>query len=82
MKSTGMSRPIDSLGRVVLPKELFKTMDISSQDTLQISIDGDSIVLRKYHPSCVFCNGTVNIVEHKGKSVCKACMKNLRTLVK
>ena len=82
MKATGIIRPIDSLGRVVLPMELRNTMNISSQDTLQITINGEYIVLRKFHPSCVFCNNITDVVEYKGKSVCKACMKNLKTLVK
>mgnify|MGYP000251265317 CR=1 FL=1 len=56
MKSTGMVRQLDTLGRIVIPVELRRTMDLSIKDTLEIFVDGDQIVLKKYHPACIFCN--------------------------
>ena len=56
MKSTGIVRKVDELGRIVLPVELRRTMDIAEKDPLEIYVDGNSIVLRKYRPSCIFCD--------------------------
>ena len=55
MKSTGIVRKVDELGRIVLPIELRRTMGIEVKDALEIYVDGDHIVLKKYEPSCVFC---------------------------
>ena len=77
MKSTGIVRKVDELGRIVIPIELRRTLDIAERDTLEIFVSEDSIVLRKFHPSCVFCNGTKNIVSYKGKSVCSSCISSL-----
>ena len=66
MKSTGVVRQLDTLGRVVLPIELRRTMDIGVKDMLEIFVDGDEIILKKYHPSCVFCNDARDVVPYKG----------------
>ena len=58
MKSTGIVRKVDELGRIVLPIELRRTLDISEKDTLEIYVEGSAIVLRKYRPSCIFCDST------------------------
>ena len=55
MKSTGIVRKVDELGRIVLPIELRRTMGIDVKDALEIYVEGDTIMLRKYEPSCVFC---------------------------
>ena len=55
MKSTGITRQVDTLGRVVLPKELRRNMGLDVNDAMEIYVDGDSIILKKYHPSCIFC---------------------------
>ena len=55
MKSTGIVRKVDELGRIVLPIELRRTLDIAEKDALEIFVEGDNIILHKYHPSCVFC---------------------------
>lgn len=77
MKATGIVRPVDELGRVVLPKELRKVMDINEKDGMEIFVEADKIILRKYHPTCVFCGSLDNVVTHKEKLVCKECINTL-----
>lgn len=77
MKSTGIVRKVDELGRIVLPIELRRTLDISERDPLEIYVDGSSIILKKYQPSCIFCDDAADIISYKGKNVCAKCMKEL-----
>lgn len=77
MKSTGMTRPIDQLGRIVIPKELRRTLDIEVGDPLEIFVDGEEVILRKYKPGCVFCGNVKYVVEFKGKKVCTNCIKDI-----
>lgn len=77
MKSTGIVRKVDELGRIVLPIELRRTLDIAEKDSLEIYVDEDSIILRKYQPACIFCDNARDIVTYKGKNVCKDCIKSL-----
>ena len=67
MKSTGIVRKVDELGRIVLPIELRRTLDISEKDTLEIYVEGSAIVLRKYRPSCIFCDSTRDVFQFKGR---------------
>lgn len=78
MKSTGIVRRIDELGRVVLPAELRRTMDMKEREELEIFVDGNSIVLRKYRPSCLFCDNLRDVVRFKGKNICSRCLRQLR----
>lgn len=78
MKSTGIVRKVDELGRIVLPIELRRTLDIAERDSLEIYVDGASIVLRKYQPACIFCDDARNVVNYKGKNVCPNCIKALQ----
>ena len=80
MKSTGIVRPVDSLGRVVLPIELRRILDIDKDTSLEVYVDEDRIILKKYQPSCVFCDSMDNIMTYKGYNVCQNCMKKLGTL--
>lgn len=80
MKSTGIVRKVDELGRIVLPIEMRRTLDIAEKDALEIYVEGSSVILKKYKPSCVFCDATKDIVVFKGKSVCPACLKDLKNL--
>ncbi len=75
MKSTGIVRKIDDLGRMVIPKELRRTMDIDKKDPMEIYVEGDKIILKKYQPGCIFCGNVENTVEFKGKVVCDDCME-------
>ena len=73
MKATGVVRKVDELGRIVLPIELRRTLGIDVKDPLEIYVDQEKIILRKYEPACVFCgNATDNQLFH-GKNVCREC---------
>ena len=78
MKSTGIVRRIDQLGRIVLPAELRRTLEIEEKDTMEIFVDGSSIVLKKYAPACIFCDSGRSVSLFKGKSVCARCLRQLR----
>lgn len=78
MKSTGIVRKVDELGRIVLPIELRRTLDIAERDSLEIFVDGSCIVLKKYQPSCIFCDDAREVITFKGKNVCPACIKELQ----
>ena len=78
MKSTGIVRKVDELGRIVLPIELRRTLDIAEKDCLEIYMDGESIVLKTYQPSCIFCDEADGITVFHGKNICAGCMKALR----
>ena len=80
MKSTGIVRKVDELGRIVLPIEMRRTLDIGEKDALEIYVEGSSVILKKYKPSCVFCDGTKEIMQFKGKSICPKCMRELKNL--
>ena len=80
LKSTGIVRRVDDLGRIVLPMELRKTLDIETRDSLEIFTEGNTIVLRKYEPQCVFCGQAGNIEIFKTKNVCKHCMNEIANL--
>lgn len=74
---TGMIRELDSLGRIVLPIELRRVLDIEVSDSLEIFVDQEMIILRKYAPGCIFCGNIMNdTVYFKGKIVCKECLNN------
>ncbi len=77
MKSIGMVRKIDELGRIVLPIELRRTLDIEEKDSLEICVDGSTILLKKHHPACIFCNSTTDIITFKDKSICRNCINQL-----
>ena len=77
MKSTGIVRRVDDLGRVVLPIELRKVLDIEPRDSLEIFVDGDMVILRKYEPQCVFCGRADNIKNFHEKNVCINCIKEI-----
>ena len=79
MKSTGVVRKVDELGRIVLPIEIRKTMDIKIKDAIEIFTDEDRIILQKYHPACVFCSNADNIVYYNGKRICRECLEKIKT---
>ena len=78
MKTTGIVRQMDSLGRIVLPIELRRTLDIAQKDSLEIYVEGNQIILKKYEPPCIFCENSRDIVTFKGKNVCPECLKELK----
>ncbi|MFZ3100816.1 MAG: AbrB/MazE/SpoVT family DNA-binding domain-containing protein [Desulfitobacteriaceae bacterium] len=73
MKSTGIVRKVDELGRVVLPIELRRTLGIAEKDALEIYVDQEKIILKKYEPACVFCSNASEIQIFHGKNVCREC---------
>lgn len=75
MKSTGIVRKVDELGRVVIPIELRRTLGIDEKDSLEIYVDNEKIVLKKYEPACVFCSSADDVQTFKGKLVCKKCVE-------
>jgi transcriptional pleiotropic regulator of transition state genes len=79
MKSTGIVRKVDELGRVVIPIELRRTLTITEKDALEIYVDNDRIILRKYEPTCacVFCGNTDKVVQFRGKNICSDCLTEL-----
>jgi len=77
VKHTGITRKVDELGRIVLPIELRRSMDIEEKDALEIFVDGDKIILKKYDPADVFTGSTVDLIEYKGKLVSKESIKEL-----
>ena len=80
MKTTGMIRQLDSLGRIVLPIELRRNLDINTRDMLEILVEGNSIILRKYEPNCHFCGGSSGLTSYKDKMICTHCLKELKQL--
>lgn len=78
MKSTGIVRKIDELGRIVIPIELRRTLDIEIKDSLEIFVEGEHIILKKYNPSCIFCANARDVVNYKGKNICQTCLSELK----
>jgi len=78
MKSTGIVRKVDELGRVVLPIELRRTLEIAEKDALEIYVDGSTIILKKYEPACIFCGNAKDVTVYKGKNICPDCMRELK----
>lgn len=77
MKSTGIVRKVDELGRVVIPIELRRTLGIAEKDALEIYVDGERIILKKYEPACIFCGNADKVSHFKGKIVCQECLTEL-----
>ena len=78
MKSTGIVRRLDELGRITLPIELRRNFDVNERDPLEIFVDDDKIILKKYEPACIFCGDARDVVNYKGKNICKNCMEELK----
>ena len=77
LKSTGIVKKIDELGRIVIPKELRRAFAIEEGDSLEIFVDGERVILRKYQPGCQFCGGFEELIVHEGKNVCRHCLKEM-----
>lgn len=78
MKSTGVVRRVDELGRIVIPIELRRTLDIAEKDALEIYVDGEQIILKKYQPACIFCSNARDVTNYKGKNICNSCLKEMK----
>ena len=80
MKATGIVRPIDELGRVVIPKELRKVFQIKNRDSMEIFVEKDMIILKKYEPACIFCGNAKDVEHIHGKNVCRNCLDEMKKL--
>jgi len=80
MKPIGIVRRVDELGRIVLPIELRRTLDIAERDELEIYLDDDKVVLRKYEPSCIFCASSRELVSYRGRNVCMECIHKMNEI--
>lgn len=77
MKSTGIVRQVDVLGRIVIPKELRKTMDIKKKDPMEIFVEGNNIILPKYEKGCLFCGEMLDTLEFEWVTIFKSCLKKM-----
>ena len=80
MKSTGIIRRVDELGRVVIPMELRNKFEIAEKDQIEIYVEGSNIILKKYEPNCIFCGNSKKLVDYKGKLICSKCLKQMNEL--
>lgn len=80
MKSTGIVRKVDELGRVVIPIEIRNQFEIAEKDPIEIYVDGSSIILKKYERSCLFCGNTKKVLSYKNKLICSKCLKQIKDL--
>ncbi len=80
MKSTGMVRRIDNLGRIVLPIELRRVLELEKDSALEIFIEGNQVILKKYEPSCIFCGEAKDVESYKGRNICAKCRKAISAL--
>ena len=81
MKSTGIVRKMDELGRVVIPIEIRNQFNIAEKDPVEIYVDGSSIVIKKYEPNCIFCGNTESLINYNDKLICEECSKKINKLV-
>ena len=79
MKATGIVRKVDELGRIVLPIELRRTLNIRHEDPIEIFVDGDYIMLKKYEPACIFCGNAKDVITIRGKKVCAECLQQIKS---
>ncbi len=77
VKATGILRRVDEMGRVVIPKELRDSLDLKSEDSIEIFVKNDKIVLQKYEQSCLFCDNSDNTIIYMGKRVCNNCLEEM-----
>lgn len=82
MKSTGIIRRVDELGRVVIPIEIRNQFNIVEKDPIEIYVDRSSIILKKFEPNCIFCGNTKNLIEYNDKLICEDCSKKIADLTK
>lgn len=80
MKSTGIVRKVDELGRIVLPIELRRTLEIAERDSLEIYVEGSTIILKKYEPACIFCGDAKDVVNYKDRNICRTCLDEMKKI--
>ncbi len=80
MKSTGIVRKVDQLGRIVIPVELRRNLGVDVKDSLEVFVENDSIILKKHEPSCIFCGQAKDVTTYKNKKICPGCLSDLENL--
>lgn len=80
MKSTGIVRRVDELGRIVIPKELRRSFSINEKDPLEIFVEEDTIILKQYRPLCYICGGSSDLKSYKDRKICSDCREELSNL--
>ncbi len=80
MKSTGIIRRVDELGRVVIPIEIRNQFNIVEKDPIEIFVNGSSIVLKKYEPNCIFCGSNQDLLSYNDKLICTECANKIASL--
>lgn len=78
MKSLGIVRKVDELGRVVLPVETRKRLELGPKDPVEIFVEKDRIILKKYEPCCIFCGDAYDVIVYKDKRICRSCLAELK----
>ena len=78
MKATGVVRKIDELGRFVLPIEIRKSLNLNCKDAVEIFVDDDKIILKKYEPACIFCGNADDVTDIRGKLICRECIEKIK----
>ena len=81
MKSVGIVRKVDELGRIVIPVELRRKFGIDIKDSMEIHTEDNCTILKKYEPSCIFCGDAKNIFQFNGKNICPECAKKINGYV-
>ena len=82
MKSTGIVRRVDKLGRIVIPMELRRVLNITDRDAIEIFSEDNTLILRKYEPSCIFCGNATNVTTYKGINICPECIMRMQKYIK
>ena len=80
MKATGIIRKVDELGRIVVPIELRNKLNINVRDEVEIYVENNSIILKKFEPDCIFCGNTSSLINFKEKLICQNCLKHLSNI--
>ena len=78
MKSTGIIRRVDELGRIVIPKEMRTKLDIAEDTPMEIHMEGDTIVMKKDVSGCILCGSTEDVTDFRAKKICRACVRAIR----
>ncbi len=77
MKATGIIRKVDDLGRIVLPAELRRLLELDDRAEVEIYTENNTVVLKKHQPSCIFCGAKQGLIAFRGHNICPACKKEL-----
>ncbi|NLD45928.1 MAG: AbrB/MazE/SpoVT family DNA-binding domain-containing protein [Clostridiaceae bacterium] len=77
LKATGIVRRVDELGRIVIPMEIRQIYDIKTKDSIEIFVNDDKIVLRKYQPACIFCGNAQDVIKYQERMICKDCLSEI-----